>query len=265
VPAARRRARLGQHFLYSPGILDRIVRAAGEAARDVELIIEIGAGPGTLTARLLGLGKRVLAIEIDRKLAESLPAKLGSPPDLEVLGADVLELDLGSLIAARTAGRAVVAGNLPYYITSPILHRVCDAASRVAAAIVLVQKEVAARIAARPGTRDYGYLSVLCQAHGRPEVLFAVPPGAFRPAPKVTSALVRLAIEPRFEQWGVADREAFLQFVQLCFHHKRKTLLNNLQGTYGKTRLAGIPEMRLRAEQLAPEPLAGLWRRVAQP
>lgn len=262
--AARRRAPLGQHFLYSSGPLDRIARAVGEAAGGYELIVEIGAGPGTLTSRLVALGKRVLAIEIDRRLAAALPAKLGSPLGLEALEADVLQLELGALIAARTAGRAVVAGNLPYYITSPILHRICDAASRVAAAVLLVQKEVAARIAARPGTRDYAYLSVLCQAHGRPEVLFTVPPGAFRPAPKVTSALVRLSIEPRLEQWGVTDREAFLDFVRLCFHQKRKTLLNNLQRRFGRERLAGMPELGLRAEQLGPEQLAGLWLRLAR-
>src|SRR5712692_10363221 len=164
VPASRR-APLGQHFLRSPSILDRIARVAA-AAGSSDLIIEIGAGPGTLTQRLLQLGRPVLAIEIDPRLAEGLRGR----PNLEVLEADVLQVDLRELIASRAAGRALIAGNLPYYITSPILRMIFDAADRVSAAILLVQREVAARIAARPGTRDYGYLSVLCQAHSRPEI-----------------------------------------------------------------------------------------------
>ena len=258
MPVARR-APLGQHFLHSPSILNRIAEAARAAAASSDLIIEIGAGPGTLTGRLLDLGKHLVAIEIDSRLAARLRAGLGEHARLEVLETDILQTDLEEIISARTAGRAVVTGNLPYYITSPILRLIFDSAARVSEAILLVQKEVAARIAARPGTRDYGYLSVLCQAHSRPEILFTAPPGAFRPPPKVTSALVRLPIEPRL---GVADRQAFLEFVQLCFHHKRKMLLNNLEKRFGKERVARLPEARLRAEQLSPEQLAALFLRL---
>ena len=254
------RAPLGQHFLHSPSFLDRIARQVPES----DLVIEIGAGPGTLTRRLLDHARAVLAIEIDPRLAAAIKPQPGDEPRLEVLQADVLDVDLGALIAARTGGRAVLAGNLPYYITSPILGRIFDAAERVSGAVLLMQKEVAARVCAAPGSRDFGYLSVLCQAHSRPELLFTVPPGAFRPAPKVTSALVRFLIEPRLEQWGVGDRRAFLDFAQLCFHHKRKTLLNNLEGRFGRERLAALPEARLRAEQLAPQQLAALWLRLAQ-
>ncbi|MBI3695999.1 MAG: ribosomal RNA small subunit methyltransferase A [Acidobacteria bacterium] len=254
------RAPLGQHFLQNPSILDRIARQVPES----DLVIEIGAGPGTLTRRLLARARAVLAIEIDPRLAATLKRKPGDDLRLEVLRADVLDLDLGALIAARTAGRAVVAGNLPYYITSPILGRIFDAAERISESVLLMQKEVAARVCAAPGSRDFGYLSVLCQAHSRPELLFTVPPGAFRPAPKVTSALVRFLIEPCLERWGVGDRRAFLAFAQLCFHHKRKTLLNNLEGRFGRKRLAGLPEAQMRAEQLAPEHLAALWLRLAQ-
>lgn len=262
--AARRRAPLGQNFLYDPNILGRIARAVGAA----EWIFEIGAGPGTLTARLVELGKRVLAIEIDHRLAEALPAQLGHPAQLEVLEADILKVDLRQLVAARTSGRVAIAGNLPYYITSPILHRIFDAADRVSAAVVLVQREVAARIAAKPGTRDFGYLSVLCQAHSRAEVLFSIAPGAFRPAPKVISAAVRLTMEPRLQEWGVQDRDGFLEFAQLCFHQKRKTLLNNLQKRFGKQlregRHAESPELRLRAEQLGADRLAALYLRLTE-
>lgn len=259
---ARRRAPLGQHFLHSPSILNRIVRAAGAALRSAGLVIEIGAGPGMLTGRLLDLGKAVLAIEIDPRLAARLRGRFGEHSGLEVLEADILQVDLRQVIAARTPGRALVTGNLPYYITSPILRLIFDAAERIHEAILLVQKEVAARITARPSTRDYGYLSVLCQAHSRPELLLTVAPGAFRPAPKVTSALVRFPMEPRLSQWGILDREAFFEFTQLCFHHKRKTLLNNLEKRFGRKRMAAMPEARLRAEQLPPEQIAALFLRL---
>jgi len=262
---AHRRPPLGQHFLKSSSILDRIARAVEAAAVDSELIIEIGAGNGELTCRLLGQGRRVLAIEIDARLAGEVQAKLRQEHSLEVLRADVLELDLRKLIAARTAQPAVVTGNLPYYITSPILRGIFDAGEVIAQAVLLMQREVAARVVARSGGRQYGFLSLLCQAHSRPELLFTAPPGAFRPAPRVTSALVRFPIEPRLKQCGVADRRAFLEFGQLCFQHKRKTLRNNLAGRFGKERLAGCPQARLRAEQLGLEGLAELWLRLADP
>jgi len=208
-----------------------------------------------LTRRLLDLGLRVKAIEIDPRLAAALRKTC---PEADVIEADFLDVDLESLMAEG----AVVAGNLPYYITSPILRRLFDAAGRVAEAVLLVQKEVAQRIAASPGGRDYGYLSILCQTHSRPEVLFSVPPGAFRPPPKVTSAVVRLAMERRYTTWGVDDREAFLRFAQLAFRQKRKTLLNNLRTQFGREKVAALPEARLRGEQLSPEQLAALWLRL---
>ncbi|MBI3664763.1 MAG: ribosomal RNA small subunit methyltransferase A [Acidobacteria bacterium] len=255
-----RRPRLGQHFLHSSSILDRIAREVGARLGPSELVVEIGPGTGALTRRLLGLGRRLIAVEIDRRLAAGLRAEFAGEPRLEVMEDDILEVDLERLIRERTSGRAVVAGNLPYYITAPILRLLFDSGDRISQAVLLMQKEVAARVAARPGSRDYGYLSVLCQAHSRPERLLIVPPGAFRPAPQVASALVRLAIEPRFVEWNVGNREAFLHFLQLCFHQKRKTLLNNLQSRFGRERLAELPEARLRAEQLSPERLAALWR-----
>ncbi len=260
-PAARR-PRLGQHFLRTASILDRIARRVQAAAAGSDLVVEIGAGPGTLTRRLLAADLRVVAIEIDPRLAASLRARQDSESRLEVVEADILQVDLAALIAARTVHPAVVVGNLPYYITSPIVRKIFEAVEAVSEAILLVQKEVAARIAAGEGSRDYGFLSVLCQAHSRPELLFTVPPGAFDPPPKVLSAVVRLPIEPRWKSWGVADPAAFLEFVQLCFSHKRKTLRNNLAGAFGRDRLAAIAEGRLRGEQLAPERLAELWLRL---
>jgi 16S rRNA (adenine1518-N6/adenine1519-N6)-dimethyltransferase len=256
--ARRRRPRLGQHFLRSPAILDRIAREAARAAAGCGFVVEIGAGPGPLTRRLLDSGLRVAAIEIDSRLVSRLRQNC---PEAEVVEADVLEVDWAKLIPSQ----AVVAGNLPYYISSPILRRLCDASARIREAILLLQKEVAARVAARPGGRDFGYLSALCQCNARPEILFPVPPGAFRPAPRVFSAVVRLVMEPRLERWGIGDRDAFLRFVELCFHQKRKTLLNNLQSHPARSVLAGLPEARLRAEQLSPEQLAALWRRLENP
>ena len=262
------RAPLGQNFLSSPSFLARIGAEAAAAARESGLIIEIGAGPGSLTKYLLEAGKPVTAIELDPRLVSRLRSSLGSHPALEVIEGDILRLDLHELIAARAAGgRPVIAGNLPYYITSPILHRVFDSAACISAALFLVQKEVAERITARPGTRDFGYLSVLCQAHARTEIRLLIPPGAFRPAPKVTSALVRLDFEPRLEQWGVSRRAEFLDFVKLCFSQKRKTLLNNLQKRFGREtleqRIAEIPELRSRAERIEPERLARIWLLLA--
>jgi 16S rRNA (adenine1518-N6/adenine1519-N6)-dimethyltransferase len=262
--AAHRRPPLGQNFLFSPSFLARIGGEVVSAARRAGLIIEIGAGPGSLTKHLLEAGKPVTAIELDPRLVARLRSSFGSHPDLEVIEGDVLKLDLRGLIAARAAsGNAVVAGNLPYYITSPILRRVFDAAAGISTALFLVQKEVAERITARPGIRDFGYLSVLCQAYAKPEIRFLIPPGAFRPPPKVTSALVRLDLEPRLEEWGITNPEAFLDFVKLCFCQKRKTLFNNLLRQFPRglleARLAEIPELRLRAEQIEPERLAGIW------
>jgi 16S rRNA (adenine1518-N6/adenine1519-N6)-dimethyltransferase len=242
---SRSRPPLGQHFLHSGAVLARIAQEVLAAAGPGEEVVEIGAGQGALTRRLVELGLRVKAIEIDPRLAEGLRSAC---PDAEVVEGDVLELDL----------RGVVAGNLPYYITSPILRRLCDAGERVSAAILLMQKEVAERVAAGPGSRDYGFLSVLCQAHSRPEILFCVPPGAFRPPPKVMSAVVRMRMEPRWKEWGVGDREEFLHFVQRCFRQKRKTLRNNL----GREVVGELPEAGLRAEQLGPEAIAAFWGHV---
>ena len=259
-----RRPRLGQHFLRNPALLDRIARRVAAAAAGSDLVVEIGAGPGALTRRLLAAGLRVVAIEVDSRLAAALRARHEGDPGLEVIESDVLQVDLAALIAARSPRPAVVAGNLPYYITSPIVRRVFDAVERVSEAVLLVQKDVALRIAAGAGSRDYGFLSVLCQAYSRPELLFTVPPGAFEPPPKVVSAVVRLPIEPRWRRWGVADPRAFLEFVQLCFRHKRKTLGNNLAGVFGRERLAAVAEGRLRGEQLSPERLAELWLRLTE-
>jgi 16S rRNA (adenine1518-N6/adenine1519-N6)-dimethyltransferase len=170
---------------------------------------------------------------------------------------DVLDADFKEIIGARSRTPALVAGNLPYYITSPILRKVFDARPLVSEAVFLVQKEVALRIGAGPGSSDYGYLSVLCRLHSEPRLLFSVGAGAFRPPPRVTSAVVRLTMRA-----GEAPDARFISFLQNCFRQRRKTLRNNLTGKYSNEALAAVNANRLRAEQLGVDELRALWSRL---
>ena len=144
---------------------------------------------------------------------------------MEIIEADILHFDFAPLGAETFR----VYGNLPYYITSPILHRLFDRASRIASIHIVIQLEVAARIAARPGCREYGYLSVACQFFAKPRIVLRIPPGAFRPPPRVSSALVAMELPGERASLRIADEPAFLRFVQSCFSQKRKTLRNNLR------------------------------------
>lgn len=245
--------RLGQHFLARTSILDRIAAAA--VPRPDAAVVEIGPGKGALTDHLLARGARVRAIEIDPVLVHYLEGKYRGNHRLTVVPGDVLATDLSQW------GRVAVAGNLPYYITSPILEKVLALGALLEQAVFLVQKEVAERITARPGSRDYGFLSLQCQVFSEPEYLFTVPPGAFRPPPKVDSAVVRLAPRP---QPLVGDPARFLAFASLCFQQKRKTLRNNLAGRYSKELLDAHPESARRAEQLGVPELAAFFERLEQ-
>lgn len=248
------RQRLGQHFLAKGSILERIARAA---CPDREpLVIEIGPGRGALTEKLLEKADRVVAIEIDRDLVEVLREKFRDEPRLTLIHADVLETDLGQW------GAAAVAGNLPYYAATPIIEKTLSSGAALQRAVFLVQKEVAARLAARPGTRDYGYLSVQTQLMAEAEALFDVRPSAFRPPPKVDSTLIRLRPRNRAAELRINNTARFLHFVKLCFHQKRKTLRNNLSGAYGKDILTGQPEAGKRAEELTLPQFAELYLRL---
>jgi 16S rRNA (adenine1518-N6/adenine1519-N6)-dimethyltransferase len=244
------RQKLGQHFLIKGSILDRIAAAACPSSED--LVIEIGPGRGALTERLLKRATRVIAIELDPYLAGHLREKFGGDKRLEIVQSDILETDLSRW------GRVPIAGNLPYYITSPILEKTVRLTPP--RAVFLIQKEVAERLTARPGSREYGFLTVHTAAFASVRLLFDVKPRAFHPPPKVDSAVVLL--EPRKEQLAVGDREAFLRFAGQCFRHKRKTIRNNLAELYGREIVDAWPEAGLRAEQIPLDELVEMYRRL---
>jgi 16S rRNA (adenine1518-N6/adenine1519-N6)-dimethyltransferase len=262
---AMARQRLGQHFLGDIGWRKRILATLPLGANDTWF--EIGPGHGEMTQFLASEGRRVIAIEADPKLAESLRASavtdLAQWPGLEVVSGDVLTTDFGGL----AAGNFHVYGNLPYYITSPILHHLFRWADQISSIHIVIQLEVAQRIAANPGVRDYGYLSTLCQFYAKPKIALRVPPGAFRPPPQVQSALVSMTLPGERAQFNVRDEKRFLQFVQTCFGQKRKTLRNNLLGIASDNKIhealanAGLrPDAR--AEQLTLTEFAKLFARL---
>jgi 16S rRNA (adenine1518-N6/adenine1519-N6)-dimethyltransferase len=242
--------KLGQHFLTNTGILERI--AAAVCPEGEELVIEIGPGRGALTEKLLRRAARVVAIEIDSTLVAHLREKFADEERLEIVHADVLATDLSRW------GRARIAGNLPYYITSPILEKAVRL--DVPRIVFLIQKEVAERLVAQPGHREYGYLTLETALYADAKMLFEVKPGSFRPPPQVDSAVVLLT--PHMRDLGVGDREAFLRFLSQCFRQKRKTLRNNLAGIYGKDVIDGWPEAGQRAEQIGLAQFAEMFRRV---
>lgn len=256
--------KLGQHFLADAGWRARILDQLAPAADQVWL--EIGAGTGEMTVELARRSARVVAIELDRSLLDSLRRAVTGLP-VEVVAGDVLELDLAKLAGPRCR----VYGSLPYYITSPILRRVLAISERIEEIVVVIQREVAERLIAKPRTRDYGLLSVLVQLRARPDILLRIPPGAFRPPPKVESALVRLRPPGEKQPLGLSDEDEdrFLGFVEACFAHKRKTLTNNLKSRYQPTAIAeALAALELnpksRAEELEIGSLVQLWKQLGQ-
>lgn len=261
------RQKLGQHFLSAPGWQKRILDTLPRGADDTW--IEIGAGHGEMTRLLATEGRRVIAIEADPRLAARLRENVHEQPNewpgVEIVSGDVLDLDLAKL----AGGKFHVYGNLPYYITSPILHHLFRYADQIISIHVVMQFEVAARIVARPARREYGYLSAACQFYARPALALKIPPGAFRPPPKVTSALVNMELPGERASLRINNDAKFLKFIQLCFGHKRKTLRNNLRTLASDQRIheaLASPGLRsdARAEQLSLAQFAALFAAIVR-
>lgn len=275
VVSARRpqgKPKLGQHFLASEESASRIVDALGDVSQST--VLEIGPGRGILTSLLGRRARRLIAVELDRVLAAQLRLKFGMARNLEVIEADILAIDLDSLFGLKPGlgrpgieikpQRVKVVGNLPYYITSDILLRLFEFSKYFESIVIMVQREVAERIAAKPGGSEYGLLSATAQLYAKVENLFTLPPGAFEPPPKVYSSVLRLTIAPRQEELGVAG-DGFIDFLRLSFGQKRKTLWNNLKEKYEPAGLKrALAEAKVkpaaRAETLSLEESAAVYR-----
>ena len=250
--------RLGQHFLRAPSV-ERLLRTIGPLPE--ESFLEIGPGAGALTLPLAARARAVVAVELDAGLAERLRQR--APAHVRIVTGDALRVDLRDLAPAG----ARLVGNLPYYVSSPLLRRILDLHDRVRDVHVMLQDEVAVRVASPPGSRDYGILSVLYALWADVDIPLRFPPGAFDPPPKVDSALLRARFlsQPRSE---VVDLPGFERFLQTAFRQRRRTLENNLQDSYANLkehlRLLHI-EGRRRAETLSVVEFAELYRAVTKP
>ncbi len=263
-------SRLRQNFLRDPQAIRRIVAALGDCAG--RTVLEIGPGMGAITRELSAKAGKVLALEVDPELASSLSAEFAcnterrttAESNVQIEVVDVLAFDFAA--ASASAGeRLIVAGNLPYYITSPILLKLAENAAALDRAVLMVQREVADRVTASPGSRDYGLLSVTVQMHGPADPLFTLPPSAFSPPPEVHSTVFRWRFAPRFAELGV-NREEFLRFMRQVFALKRKTLANNLRAVGIESAAAAAAlsdvgiDLKARAESQSIEAFAGLWK-----
>lgn len=228
---------LGQNFLVNPSVCPRIAEMGGAGAGVCAL--EIGTGVGVLTKELAERCDKVIAVEIDTTLKPILEETLADYSNIEIIFADVMETDLAAILAEKAAGmEIIVCANLPYYITSPVIMRVLESRLPVSAMTVMVQKEAADRICAKPGTRDCGAISCAVSYYSRPELLFKVGRGSFMPAPNVDSAVIRLDIKP---DSGKSPEEEKLMFriIRSSFSQRRKQIINPLSGELG------IPKPRL--------------------
>ncbi len=230
----------GQNFLIAPWVPESIVREAGV---DVTAgVLEIGPGIGPLTQQLCLKAGKVCAVELDNRLKPILDATVGEFSNLEILWNDVLKLDVPNLAKEKFAGlRPMACANLPYYITSPILTALLEAEC-FDSVTVMVQKEVAQRIAAAPGSADYSAFTVFCQYYAEPELLFAVPAHCFLPQPKVTSAVISLRVRKN-RDWDVLDQDVFFRTVRASFAMRRKKLSNGLASGFPELGKQGAAEV----------------------
>ena len=250
----RARKRLGQHFLHDPAVIKKLVAAI--APRPDDAMVEIGGGRGALTAPLLERLERLHVVEIDTQLAEALPGAVAHPERLIVHRADALEFDFAALASAPGALRVV--GNLPYNISTPLLFRLLGFRSSINDMHLMLQREVVERMTAAPGGKEYGRLTVMLALWASAQVCFHVGPGAFVPAPRVWSTLVRI-VPKRKPDFAVADEAAFAALVAQLFSMRRKTLGRALKGrlTSAQIAAAGIDPIA-RPETLAPADFARL-------
>jgi 16S rRNA (adenine1518-N6/adenine1519-N6)-dimethyltransferase len=245
--------RLGQHFLKGASV-EKLLAVVDPAADDV--FLEIGPGQGALTTPLAQRAERVVAVELDGRLARLLRAT--APPNVEIVEGDALKMDLRALVPAGSR----LVGNLPYYVSSPLVRRILDLHDQVRDAHVMLQEEVARRIASPPGSREYGILSILYALWADVDLPLRFPPEAFRPPPRVSSALLRARFRerPRAE---VADLVSFEGLLKQAFARRRRTLENNLQDSYPNLkeylRFLNVEGSR-RAETLSVVEFAALWR-----
>lgn len=277
VSAARpkRKPKLGQHFLVDQSAAQRITEALGDLSRST--VLEIGPGRGALTTLLAQRARRVIAVETDRVLAAQLRMNFSLAPNLEIIEADILAVDFDTLFGPKPGStrpglnhqpeRVQVVGNIPYFITSDILLRLFKDRKYFDYIVLMLQREVADRLAAPPGKSEYGLLSATTQLYAKVEKLFTLPPGAFSPPPKVHSTVVRLTIAPRLEGLHVPEA-GFLDFLKRSFGQKRKTLWNNLKTGYKPQPLRTAMEKTgvkptVRAEALSLEKTSALYRALA--
>jgi 16S rRNA (adenine1518-N6/adenine1519-N6)-dimethyltransferase len=260
--SSTKKPKLGQNFLVDENACLRIAEALGDASE--RTVVEIGPGHGAITELLAKRCRRLHCIEFDPALARELVFRFRNDAHVTVHTADILQTDLKGLVG--DAGSVDVVGNLPYYITSDILLHLFAAAREgvLGRAVVMMQREVAERIAAAPGSSEYGALSAITQMHAVVTNLFTLPPGAFSPPPDVFSTVLRMEFAPRFAEFGI-EFEGFNRFLRASFAQKRKTLSNNLRSAgYSGAELAsawqeGIP-LQARSEAVGLEAMAGLYR-----
>ncbi|HXZ31068.1 MAG TPA: 16S rRNA (adenine(1518)-N(6)/adenine(1519)-N(6))-dimethyltransferase RsmA [Terriglobales bacterium] len=279
VSAARpgpRKPKLGQHFLIDRSAAQRIVESLGDISSST--VLEIGPGRGVLTSLLVKQARRLIAVELDRVLAAQLRMNFSLAPNVEIIEADILTLDFDTIFGPKPGSsrpginhqpeKVKVVGNLPYFITSDILLKLFEYRKYFETMVLMLQREVADRLAAQPGKSEYGLLSATAQLYTRVEKLFTLPPGAFSPPPKVHSTVVRLTLEPRLERLQVPE-ESFIRFLKLSFGQKRKTLWNNLKSEYDLPLLRRAMEAcgvrpDVRAEALSLEKTAALYRALGR-
>jgi 16S rRNA (adenine1518-N6/adenine1519-N6)-dimethyltransferase len=243
---------LGQNFLFDPSILSGIIEASGITPDDT--VVEIGPGPGRLTLMLSKNAKRVVAIELDSDLYQKLKEEVEGRENIELVSGDALKYDYNNL------GPFKVVANIPYYITTPLIFKLLEARSSLISMTLTIQKEVAQRIVAGPGTKDYGVLSLAVQYYAEPEIKFIIPASAFRPVPKVDSAAIHMVVR-KGPKVVVADEALFFRVIRTGFSQRRKTLSNALKPLVKNIRdiliELGIDPVR-RAETLSMEEFAKL-------